>query len=275
MSDQTTPGWQLQQDAAQAYEQHLVPAIFRAISRELVARAEVKPGDDVLDAACGTACAARAAARAVGPGGTVTGVDINPDMLATARRVTAGTTPAIALHEGDVMALPFEDDRFDVVLCQEAVQFLPDRAAAFREMRRVARPGGRVAASVLRSVAHNQAYELFAQALGRFAGPEAEAMMRSPFAVVDDGPLRAAAAEAGLEDVTIRYHVGQERFPSVADFVRQEAASSPLAGPLSTLDDGRLQEMLAHLRTSLAEHLDDDGLTFPNETRLLVAAVPT
>lgn len=273
MTDQTTTGWQLQRNAADAYEEYLVPVIFEAISRRLVARAGIETGNDVLDVACGTACAAREAARVVGSEGTVTGVDVNPDMLATARRVTAGMTPSITLHEGEVTALPFADGQFDVVLCQEAVQFFPDRIAAFREMGRVARPGGRIAASVLRSLAHNRAYEVFAQALGRYAGPDAETMMRSPFALADDGLLRADAAEAGLEHISIQYLVGQERFPSVAEFVQQEAASSPLAGPLSTLDDEQLGAMVDDLRKALSEHLDDDGLTFPNETRLVVATV--
>lgn len=272
---EATIGWQLQENAADAYEEYLVPTIFEAISRGLVRRAGVAPGQDVLDVACGTACAARAAARTVGHEGSVAGVDVNPDMLATARRVTSGTTPAVSLHEADATALPFADDQFDVVLCQEALQFLPDRTAALREMRRVARPGGRVAASVLRPVAHNRVYDVFARALGRFAGPEAEAMMRSPFALVHDGALRADAADAGLADVSIRYLVGQERFASVAAFVHQEAASSPLAGPLSALDDARLQAMVADLEASLADHLDDGGLTFPNETRLLLATVPS
>lgn len=73
--------------------------------------------------------------------------------------------------------------------------------------------------------------------------------------------------------MSIRYLVGQERFPSVAEFVHQEAASSPLAGPLSVLDDDRLGALVHDLRAALSDHLDDDGLTFPNETRILVGVV--
>lgn len=269
----TATGWQLAGNAADAYEQFLVPTIFEAISTGLVARAGVGAGDRVLDVACGTGCAARAAARAVGAGGAVTGLDVNPDMLATARRAAEGMTPPIEYHQGEATDLPFDDHHFDVVLCQEAVQFLDDRVAAFREMQRVARPGGRVACSVLRPLEHNRAYEVFAHVLGRHAGEEAATMMRSPFNLADDEQLRSDAVAAGLQDVTIHYLVGQERFPSVAEFVHWEAASSPLAGPLSALLDDQLGRMVDDLAGAFASYIDDGGVTFPNETRLLVGTV--
>lgn len=273
MSDTTTTerGWQLEGTAAAAYEQHLVPAIFDAMSRRLVRAAAVEPGDRVLDVACGTGVVARTAARRVGPSGAVTGVDINRDMLATARQAADDVTPPIDWHEADVAALPFADDTFDVVLCEEALQFFADRVAALREMRRVAAPGGRVAFSVLRSVEHNRVYAILAQALGDHVGAAAERMMRSPFALGDADMLRAAARDAGLVDVVVRIVVNEERFPSVAELLRQEAASSPLAGPLGDLAHDRRAALVASLERQLAPHLDDAGLAFHNETHVVTA----
>lgn len=273
MSDTTTTerGWQLRGNAADAYEQHLVPAIFDAMSRRLVTTADVQAGDRLLDVACGTGVVARTAARRVGSSGTVTGVDINPDMLATARRSSADVTPLIDWHEADVVALPFDTNAFDVVLCQEAVQFFGDRVAGLREMRRVTTPGGRVAFSALRSLKHNPVYAIFSRALGDHAGAPAERMMRSPFALGDADTLRANAHEAGLTDVRVRIAINEERFGSVREFVRQEAASSPLAGPLGALGEDQQAALVAALERQLAPHLDDMGLAFHNETHIVTA----
>lgn len=264
-------GWQLEGDAAQAYEDHLVRSIFDAMSRRLVEAAGVRPGDRALDVACGTGVVARAAAGIVGSTGSVSGIDINPQMLATARQVARDFEPAIEFHQGDVADLPFEDGMFDVVLCEEAVQFFGDRVGALREMGRVTTPGGCVAFTVLRSLEHHPVYAAFAGALGEHVGPEARGMMSSPFALGDAGTLRSAAQEAGLEEIEIRIAINEERFPSVEEFVVGEAAASPLAGPLAALDRARRDALLATMQNVLAPHLDDAGLAFHNETHIVTA----
>jgi len=125
-------GWQLTGSSADAYEQLLVPAIFEPWAQGLVDLADPRLGEHVLDAACGTGVVARAAASRVGADGTVTGVDVNAGMLATAR----GSDAAIAWRHADVTALPFPDGTFDVVLCQQGFQFMADRDSAARELRR-------------------------------------------------------------------------------------------------------------------------------------------
>lgn len=265
----TEGGWQLEGSAAGAYQAYLVPAIFDAMSRRLVAAAGVRPGHAVLDVGCGTGVVARAAARVAGPDGAVTGIDVNPEMLATADRASPDT--GIHWERADATALPFPDDTFDVVLCEEVLQFLDDRVTALEQMRRVAVPGGTVALSVLRGLDHNPPYATFVRALERHAGPEAARMMASPFALGDAGTLRREAEAAGLRDVEIRIAVSEERFPSVAEMVRREAASSPLAGPLGALDDGARDALVAAMEEALAEHTDDAGVAFHNETHLVTA----
>ena len=264
-------GWQLQGNAAEAYQSYLVPAIFRAMSRRLVTAADVGLGDRVLDVATGTGVVARTAAERVGPRGTVVAIDVNPDMLATAARASTDVTPQIDWRQADATELPFGDATFDVVMCQEAIQFLDDRVAALREMRRTASPDGRIIFSVFRSLAHHPVYELLARSLGEHAGLDAATMMGSPFALGDASVLRAAAHDAGLRGVQIQIAINEERFPSVAEFVRREAASSPLAGPLSALDEHALAALVAQLELELASHLDDAGMAFHNETHIVTA----
>src|SRR5947207_14200421 len=110
----------------EAYERVLVPAFFTAWAADLVARAELRPGERVLDVGCGTGIVSRTAAPKVGEHGRVVGLDASDEMLATARtRPSPGGAP-IEWQRGDATALPFPDASFDAVLCQQALQFVPD-----------------------------------------------------------------------------------------------------------------------------------------------------
>ncbi len=106
--------------------------------RRLAAEAVVRPGDRVLDAACGTGDLAIAAARA---GGRVTGLDFSGRMLERAQR----KAPELEWVEGDVLALPFEDGSFDVVTIGFGIRNVSDLELGLRELTRVLRPGGRIA----------------------------------------------------------------------------------------------------------------------------------
>ena len=114
------------------------------VGERLVRRAGVRPGDAVLDVACGTGNVAIPAARA---GGRVTGVDLTPEHFPAARSRASAAGVAVDWVEGDAEALPFEDDSFDVVLSSFGCMFAPRHAVAAAELARVLRPGGRLGVS--------------------------------------------------------------------------------------------------------------------------------
>ena len=105
--------------------------------RRLTAEAVVSPGDDVLDACCGTGDLALATERA---GGRVTGLDFSERMLERARRKSA----TVRWVRGDVLALPFPDGSFDAVTVGFGIRNVEDLEAGLREIARVLRPGGRL-----------------------------------------------------------------------------------------------------------------------------------
>jgi demethylmenaquinone methyltransferase/2-methoxy-6-polyprenyl-1,4-benzoquinol methylase len=107
--------------------------------RRLTARSVVRPGDDVLDGACGTGDLALAAVEA--GAAQVTGLDFSDEMLARARR----KAPALAWVQGDLLALPFPERTFDAATVGFGVRNVADLELALRELRRVLRPGGRLA----------------------------------------------------------------------------------------------------------------------------------
>src|SRR5262245_45317670 len=123
--------WQVAGSAPEVYQRELVPAVFGPWAPILVELAHPRPGERVVDIACGTGVVARIAAARVGPSGSVVGVDLNPGMLTVARSIaTAGTPSApIQWHEASADKLPFPDSSFDIAYCQLGLQFFADRPA--------------------------------------------------------------------------------------------------------------------------------------------------
>jgi SAM-dependent methyltransferase len=262
-------GWQLTSSSSDAYETFLVPTIFEPWARALVERVDPRPGQRLLDLACGTGVVARLAAPRVLPAGTVIGVDVNPGMLATARRADGGDQ-TIEWQEADALDLPFPDASFDAVVCQQALQFVSDRAAMVGEMRRVLAEGGRLALSVWRGLDHNQGFARLARALdGRSA--RAGGIMRSPFGFGDQDEVRQLFTGAGFDHVRVLIEAHVCRFPSPAELLRYEVLSSPLAEPLSQLDADERDRLTAEVEEALAPYVDDDGLAIVMESHIVLA----
>ncbi len=144
MAQQPTAG-----NPAEVYESFFVPAMFAPLATLVLDRVSPRPGERVLDVACGTGIVARRAARLVGDGGRVVGVDPSPAMLAVARSAAVSEDVSVEWQEGTAEALPFPDASFDLAFCQMGLQFFPDKQAGLTELHRVLVPGGRTAVSVL------------------------------------------------------------------------------------------------------------------------------
>ena len=112
------------------------------LGERVVRRVGVRPGEEVLDVACGSGNAAIRAAQA---GGRVVGLDLTPELLEAGRISAAGAGVEVEWVEGDAEALPFPDGSFDVVVSTLGVMFAPRHPVAARELARVLRPGGRMA----------------------------------------------------------------------------------------------------------------------------------
>jgi len=234
----------------------------------------------VLDVACGTGAVARAAAGRVAPGGAVSAVDVNPAMVATARR-SAPTEPAIDWREADATRLPFGDGAFDVALCQQGLQFFADRATAAREMRRVLTDSGRVVVAVWRGTDANRPFGLLAETLARHS-PTAGDMLRLPFGFGDREQLRALLAQAGFQKIRIAIRALVCRFPSPQELLRRQMLSSPLGEALRDLTTGApatdpagqtpaMHALVVDVDETLRPYVDDHGLALPMECHVATA----
>jgi ubiquinone/menaquinone biosynthesis C-methylase UbiE len=254
---------------AEIYERYLVPRFFLPWARDLIEAVAPKPGEHVLDVACGTGAVTRLVAERVAPGGSVVGLDVNAGMIAVARLSVAG--PKVAWREANVLELPFGDSAFDIVVCQQGLQFFPDRPLALRQMRRVLGPRGRLGLSCWRTSTESPAYAAIERALARRLGEEKSSL--PPFALSDPGHLEKLVEGAGFREIKVQSKTKMVEWPSVNVFVRATAASAPtMLGSLAEQGDAVLSEIVAEVEADTERFRSADGeIRFPMASNLLTA----
>lgn len=263
--------WQLSARAAELYQRIPARYILGPWAPLLLECAAVAPGQRVLDVACGTGVVARAAAARVGSGGHVAGIDLNSGMIAVARSLPPATGAAIEWHEASALALPFEESSFDVVLCQQGLQFFPDRGLALREMRRVLRRAGRLALSVWNNAGlYNSAV---GKALGVYVGQDVAMRFSASRKAPSGEELRRLAADAGFVAIELRIERMTIDLPPVETFVLDHLAATPVASDIAAAGPVAHAQIGRSVKQQLHAYVRDKGVSFPEETHLLTARV--
>jgi len=252
----------LSDSAAHVYERDFVPNMFAQWPPRLAELAQIKAGDRVLDAGCGTGVFAREAVNHTGSADRVTGVDLNRSML----EVASSIQPQINWQQGDVSQLAFPDASFDVVASQFVLMFVPAAATALAEMWRVLAPGGRLVIAVwsdspvyttLTDVARNQGADEFASSI------------LAPFCLGDPGDLLQLFEEAGIPDPVLHSRDGNVRFASVLAFVETEVKGWVMA---EAMDDTALQQLQNAAESALSGYVDSSGIfVFPMNAHIVCA----
>lgn len=220
--------------APENYERYFVPSIGAPLAEDLVKIAALKPGERVLDVACGTGVVTRLAAQRVGSSGSVAGLDVNPGMLAVAR---LATSPKLAIdwYETSADAIPLPDGAFDVVLCQLGLQFIPNKLGALREMRRVLAPGGRLVLNVPGPTP--PLFAAMADALGKHIDSQAGSFVHIVFSLHDEQELRELMKGAGFHEVDVQKTRTTLPLPPAKEFLWQYVASTPLINLVAKASD--------------------------------------
>jgi ubiquinone/menaquinone biosynthesis C-methylase UbiE len=251
--------YQQEGSAAELFQRYIVPRITSLWGKDLIDRARVRVGENVLDVACGTGVVTRLAAQQSG-NGRVVGLDLNADMLRVARGV-AHDGISIEWCEGSALALPFEEGTFNVVLCQLGLQFFPDESLALHEMARVLSFGGRLLLSVFTSIERTPVAYVFANALDRHLGESASSAKRAEHSFSDSDRLEQLAADAGLKNVVVVPVTLTIRFPSALDYVRLQLTATPQARLLSKMMAQERDAMIQVIAQDLASALGSVGPT--------------
>ena len=261
---------------APAWAEHSAYADTRGagVGDRMLALTSPRRGERVLELACGPGGLGLAAAARVAPGGEVVLSDVAAEMteIASARAGALGLAN-VATRVLDLERIVEPDEAYDVVLCREGLMFVPDPALAAREIRRVLRPGGRVAVAVWAARERNPwlglALDAVAAQLDRPVPPPG---VPGPFSLADADELEALLAAAGLSDVAVGEVPVPLRAASFEEWwMRTAALAGPLAAILPSLPAPAREAIDARLRSATEPYRTATGLAFPGVSLIAFA----
>jgi len=236
----------------QVYEEHLVPMIFEPYALDLGRRLAVSPPGRILEIAAGTGAVTRVLASTLPASTTIVATDLNQPMLDLAE--ARGTARSVHWQVADAMALPFESESFDAVVCQFGVMFLPDKPAAYAEARRVLVPGGRLLFNVWGAIEQNDFAVVVRDTMDSlFPDDPPRFLARTPYGYFDHEVIAEHLREAGfdspasIETVTLTSVAGSAEVVAVG-----YCQGTPLRAEIESRDPGRL----ASVTTAVAEALE-------------------
>ncbi len=238
------------------YDRYLGPLIFEPYAADLAARVAALSPSRVLETAAGTGVVTRALRRALGPRVEIVATDLNQPMIdfAKSREALEGVT----WQQADALALPFANSAFDLVVCQFGAMFFPDKAAAFREARRVLRPGGTLLFNVWDRIEENEMTHVLTEAIARlFPDDPPRFLARTPHGHWDTAPLEAALAAAGFTNIRFETVAKTSWAASPRDPAIGFCHGTPLRNEIEQRAPGRLDEMTDVATAALAARFGD------------------
>lgn len=235
------------------YDRYMVPLIFEPFAGDLAQRAASLSPNAVLETASGTGVVARALAPRLSPSARYVVTDLNQPMLdyAASRQ---GPDDRITWHQADALALPFESGAFDLVCCQFGAMFFPDRTSAYREAKRVLKPGGHFLFSVWDRIEENIFADDVTNALATmFPDDPPRFLARTPHGYYDVALIRRELESAGFSQITIETRAEQSRASSPRVPAIAYCQGTPLRNEIEARDAGRLEAATDCATTAIAD----------------------
>jgi SAM-dependent methyltransferase len=252
-----------------AYDRYLVPMLFEPYAQDLAQRAATLAPQRILEVASGTGVVTRALAASL-PGADIVATDLNQPMLdVAASRIEAAN---VSFRQADAQALPFPDAGFDLVACQFGVMFFPDRVAAYREARRVLKPGRRFLFNAWDRVEENELTLVLAEAMTALLPDDPPTFFRRvPFGYHDTGLIRADLQEAGFGDIAIETVAARSRMVSARDAAIGLCLGSPMRIELEERAPGRLGDLVEAVAEAVERAFGADGVDAPMSAHVVTA----
>lgn len=260
-------GWQLSGDGPDVYERFIVPAYTRAWAEEMVNRACLCKGEKILDAACGTGLVARMAAEEQCSTDLIFGVDVNTVMLKKAQEIEEN----INWHQSDVTNMPFPDNHFNVIFCQQGLQYFPDPSLALKEMKRVLAENGRILLSVWRPIRYSPFYESLCEVLEKYVNKNSASLLSAAFNFGDYAKLKALFSTIGFNSIKINIVVKQMHYFPFDEFVMGGIMATPFFKDIQEMKESKREEMLLEITRLNQDYIDDNGLAAPLESYIVNA----
>jgi ubiquinone/menaquinone biosynthesis C-methylase UbiE len=240
-------------------------------TQRMLEGAGLKPGDHVLDIAAGTGDQSVVAAHIVGPSGSVLATDISADMLNIAARVAQqeGLT-AISTRVMDAEQLDLDDNAFDAVICRLGLMLIPQLQQALSEIRRVLKPGGKLAALVWSAPENNPLFSLPLAIVSKYARG-ASSHLPNPLSLSDPAVFERELTQAGFHDVITLAIPFESHYASLDAFL-QSTAGRLMAGVMGQLSPQEQQQLLEEVRQSVSQFEGPHGIVAPAEFLLGVGS---
>jgi ubiquinone/menaquinone biosynthesis C-methylase UbiE len=240
------------------YDSLYVPRLFEPWAELLLDRVAPRAGESLLDVACGPGTVARRAAARVGASGRVVASDFSAAMIEVARHKPPvdGATIEYVVSPAAPLAVP--DAAFDVVTCQQGLQFFPDRAAAVAEMRRAAKAGGRIAIACWSAVELCPFFGALVDGIDA-AAPGLAAQLRSAFSLPSADELTRLCREAGLRAIECERHERPLVFEGGLAQALRGVSASPAGPQVDALPSAQREAVLAEVTRRLQPFVDAEG----------------
>lgn len=255
------------------YDRYMVPLIFEPFAADLARRAASFSPGAVLETAAGTGVVTRALAPKLSPGASYIVTDLNQPMLDYAASRQAADS-RINWRQGDALALPFENAIFDLVCCQFGAMFFPDRSSAYREARRVLKPGGRFLFNVWDRIEENVFADDVTNALARiFPNDPPRFLARTPHGYHDTALIRSDLENAGFSRVEIETRAEQSRASSPRIPAVAYCQGTLLRNEIEARDAGKLEAATDYATSAIADRNGSGEVTAKIQAHVIVAMV--
>jgi len=251
------------------YDRHLGPLLFEPFAEEVARRAAEWRPKHILETAAGTGIVTAALHRAL-PDAEIVATDLNPAMLDVAGERIG--SDQVQFKPADACDLPFEDNRFDLVVCQFGVMFYPDKVRANAEARRVLRDGGRYLMVIWDSVQRNPGSdEIGAAVAALFPDNPPHFIDRTPFGYSDLGLIEHDLLAAGFTDIELETVEKRSRAPSARNLAIGMCCGSPLRNEIEERDPALLDRAVDAAAAALAPWEGPEGFDAPMSAHLVTA----
>lgn len=252
------------------YDRYMVPLLFRPYAQEVARRAAALEPATILETAAGTGIVTEALHRAL-PDAEIIATDLNPPMLEeAARRVSASN---VSFRPADALDLPFEDGRFDLVVCQFGIMFFPDKVRGNAEARRVLREGGTYLLVIWDKVERNFATHVAGTALAAlFPGESASFMERVPFRYHEQAAIEKDLRAAGFIDIGFETVELRSRAASARDAATGFTQGTPMRSEIESRGSDALAAATDAASEALRRFEGPSGFDAPMSAHIVTAS---